>query len=202
MGGDDGEPRLAPPGAGLPPVELWVARRLFGLKRLMGTREMYRARFERERVRIAAEVAGVREPWRGERVLVPRLRGLEDSSRYWSVWMVLDHLRITNLIFAEVMAELVAGRVPETPASTAAVKPRVGVGREVEEGYEAACERLLKVEQGLGDLRTVARYAHPWFGPLDAAGWQALAAMHMGIHREQLRVIGRALEERGVGVRS
>jgi hypothetical protein len=30
-------------------------------------------------------------------VLIARPRGLEDSSRYWSVWMTLDHLRIVHL---------------------------------------------------------------------------------------------------------
>ena len=28
-----------------------------------------------------------------------------------------------------------------------------------------------------------------WFGPLDAAGWHALAAGHMGIHRVQIERI-------------
>ncbi|MBX3389322.1 MAG: hypothetical protein KF691_07680 [Phycisphaeraceae bacterium] len=41
-----------------------------------------------------------------ERVLIPRLRGLEDSSRYWSVWMMLDHLRIVNSQVAMVIASL------------------------------------------------------------------------------------------------
>ena len=32
-------------------------------------------------------------------------------------------------------------------------------------------------------------YAHPWFGPLDARGWQALAAFHLDLHRVQIERI-------------
>ena len=45
------------------------------------------------------------------------------------------------------------------------------------------------------DLKTSIRLPHPWFGPLDAAGWPALAAGHMGIHREQIVRILRAIAE-------
>ena len=43
--------------------------------------------------------------------------------------------------------------------------------------------------KGLETVRTKLRHAHPWFGPLDAAGWHAMAAMHMGIHRKQIERI-------------
>ena len=45
-----------------------------------------------------------------------------------------------------------------------------------------------------GPPQTAARYRHPWFGPLDAAGWHALAATHMGVHRRQLERILAALD--------
>jgi len=40
-----------------------------------------------------------------------------------------------------------------------------------------------------GNLKTALRLPHPWFGPLDAAGWHALAAGHMAIHRVQIERI-------------
>jgi hypothetical protein len=179
-------PRLAPPGAGLPAPELFVARRLFGLKRRFGSRETFLHQFERERDAIRTQLNACAASKRGERVLIPRLRGLEDSSRHWSVWMTLDHLRITNSVFARVIASLARGEVPPTPASTAAVKPHPEATASVERGYEESCDRLLGVVAGVADLRSPVRYAHPWFGPIDAAGWFALSAMHMGIHRAQL----------------
>jgi len=43
------EPLLAPPGAGLPKIELMIARRLFALKQWTGTRESFTATFQSER---------------------------------------------------------------------------------------------------------------------------------------------------------
>ena len=54
------EPHLAPPGAGLPLVELWAARLLFGLTRWRGNLESFAARFEQERAAIRELVKIVR----------------------------------------------------------------------------------------------------------------------------------------------
>lgn len=186
-------PTLAAPGAGLPAPELWIARVLFALKRCFGSREAFTARLEQERAAIRELLATCDPAQGGEQVLIPRLRGLEDSSRFWSVWMTLEHLRITNTIFARVIQSLAKGQVPTKKASTADVKPRADLTAEVEAAYEASCDELLSVAAALPDLKTAAKYAHPWFGPLDAAGWHALTATHMGIHRAQIAKIIAAL---------
>lgn len=183
------EPPLAPPGAGLPVIELWAARLLFALTRLRGNRMTFIARFEQERSAIRMLVASCAEAQRGERVLISRLRGLEDSSRNWSVWMTLDHLRITNTALMGVIRELTQGRVPQRKASTAAVKPSAQVTAAVEAGYEQSCDGVLAAISGASNLNTRLRFAHPWFGPLDALGWIALAGAHMGIHRAQIQWI-------------
>jgi len=184
---------LAAPGAGLPVPELWIARILFGLKRRFGTREAFTAHFKQERALIRDLLTTCAQARRSEQVLIPRLRGLEDSSRHWSVWMTLEHLRITNSIFAMVITSLADGKVPQRKASTANVKPRADVKAEVEQAFEASCDELLTAAAAVPDLKTAARYAHPWFGSLDAAGWHALAAAHMAIHREQIAKIIAAL---------
>ncbi len=187
------EPRLGPPGAGLPALELFVARCLFSLKRRLLGREEISALFERERGAIRALVAQCAVGARGDRVLIDRVRGLEDSSRFWSVWMTLDHLRITNSAFTSAISALAGGMVPKRKASTAAVKPDSGVTQAVEQAHEEACERFVAAVAAVPDLRTEATYAHPWFGELNAAGWHLLAAVHMGVHRRQLQRIVRAL---------
>lgn len=183
------EPTLAPPGAGLPLPERVIARVIFGFKRLTSRPEDVTARFRAERAAIRALVDGVAEARRGDRVLIARPRGLEDSSRYWSVWMTLDHLRITNEAFARVIRALVNGAVPAGRVSTADVKPDPQVSAAVDAAYELSCDRLLQTLNECSHLKTSVKYAHPWFGPMDAAGWHVLAAGHMGIHREQLRRI-------------
>jgi hypothetical protein len=186
---DEVEPKLAPPGAGLPPLELAIARCLFAWKRLTTGRRAFQAKFDDERSRIASLVTGVDAESGSRRVLIERVRGLEDSSRYWSVWMTIDHLRIVNEAIARVIGALVGGIIPPGVVSTADVKPNASVGPEMIAGYEAACDHLVAVVKASPNLKTTLRYPHPWFGPLDAAAWHALSGGHMGIHREQLERI-------------
>jgi hypothetical protein len=183
------DPQLAPPGAGLPAIELWVARLLFALTRFRGNRETFLANFKQEHAAIRALVASCPEAQRGERGLIKRLRGLEDSSRNWSVWMTLDHLLITNTALARVITALTHGRVPPGKASTAAVKPSTIVTAAVEADFERSCDGVLAAITNAADLKTQVRFAHPWFGPLDAYGWAAMAGTHMGIHRAQIQSI-------------
>lgn len=183
------EPPLAPPGAGLPLPELLIARLLFGFRRWTGHRAAFTAKFESEREQIRDLVQRCDAARGARRVLIARVRGLEDSSRYWSVWMTLDHLRIVNGSIGQVINALTQGIVPDGRASTAAVKPDPAAEASVVEAYEASCEAVLAAAAAAPDLPTAARYAHPWFGPLDAAGWYALAGAHLGIHRVQIERI-------------
>lgn len=187
------EPKLAPPGAGLPQHELLIGRLLFRLRRWTAGREAVNARFRRERERIRHLVDACDGDSAARRVLIARPVGLEDSSRYWSIWMTLDHLRIVHQGMSRVIGALAKGVVPPGTASTAAVKPSPVATSSVLEEYESSCDALLAVVAGVADLRTGVRYAHPWFGPLDAAGWHALAAGHLGIHRVQIERIHRGL---------
>ncbi len=182
-------PDLAPPGAGLPAPELFIARILFALRRRTTDRAGSDARFREQREAVHCLVAGLDDASAGRRVLIPRPRGLEDSSRYWSVWMTLDHLRIVHCEIARVIGELGKGTVPVGQASTAAVKPAPEAGREVVAAYERSCDVVLAAAAAVPELRTTVRFPHPWFGPLDAAGWHQLAAGHMGIHRVQIERI-------------
>lgn len=185
----DLQPRLAPPGAGIPTFERLIGGTLLKLRRRFGTPDRFSAQFDRERRAIAALCAGRNHITLSARVLIPRLRGLEDSSRFWSVLMTLDHLRIVNESIAGVIGDLTNGRVPEGKASTAAVKPSEQTRSDVIPAYEAACDRVGSIGRSGAELRTNLRYAHPWFGPLDAAGWHAMAAAHMAIHRAQIERI-------------
>lgn len=183
------EPNLAPPGAGLPALELFVARLRFAFWRATTTRESISDGFQHERQKIRELVESLQSDIAGQRVLIPRPRGLEDSSRYWSVWMTLDHLRIVHHGIARTMQALAAGIALKGRASTAAVKPSPEVTGDVVEAYEESCDHLLATAREIDNLRTKVRYAHPWFGPLDAAGWHALSATHLTIHRVQIERI-------------
>ena len=183
------EPKLAAPGAGLPAVEHFFARVLFGLKRLTGSRETFNAKFIEERARIRGLIADLTPEVAGKRVLIRRCRGLEDSSRFWSVWMTLDHLRIVHNAFIGILTSLANGKVPDGEANTAAVKPDPGVTADVVAAYEQSCDALLATVASIPNIKTSVRFPHPWFGPMDAFAWHALAGGHMNIHRVQIERI-------------
>jgi hypothetical protein len=185
------EPKLAPPGAGLPKIELLVARALFAWRQIRGNRDFFTADFQREREAVRALVRSCDAESGARRVLIDRVPGLEDSSRYWSVWMTLEHLRIIHTGVARTIGSLAKGVVPPGKASTAAAKPAPDISEAVIGQYEKSCDKLLETVAAIPDLKTAARFAHPWFGPLDAAGWHAMAGTHLAIHRKQIeRILG------------
>lgn len=182
-------PKLAAPGAGLPKPELFVARLIFGHFRKTQTRGGIQDLFESERDRILRLAKGCDLEAGARQVLIKRLPGMEDSSRNWSVYMTLEHLRIVNAAVRDVILTLAAGNVPPNPASTAAVKPEPGIDHSVLAAFENGCDRFLTDVAALEDLRTAVTYPHPWFGPLDAAAWHAMAAFHLRLHRKQIERI-------------
>ncbi len=190
------DPKLAAPGAGLPGIELQIARVLFALRAWTHDRQRIDALFRRERALVAELVKGCPAGRLGERVLIPRPRGLEDSSRHWSVLMTLEHLRIVNLACASIIRELSEGRVPAGKASTADVKPSPDVTESVLATYEASCDEVLAAVAAAKDLDDAARFPHPWFGPMSARRWHVLAAVHLGLHRKQLEAILVGLKRR------
>ncbi len=183
------EPKLAPPGAGLPKLELRIARLLFAFQRKLGNRDSFNARFQRERETIRSLVNSCDDDSGARRVLIRRPAGLEDSSRYWSVWMTLDHLRIVHQGMIRTIGALNKVVQPPGAANTANVKPSQQVTAAIIPEYEQSCDQLLETVATAGNLKTKLRYTHPWFGPLNAADWHALAASHIGIHRTQIQRI-------------
>lgn len=191
---DNSPPQLDAPGAGLPKIERVVAKLLFGLKRRRTSRTEAEALFADERDKIFRIIRSCDDETGCRRVLIKRLRGMEDSSRFWSPFMTLDHLRITNDAFSSVIPALAAGVVPPRKASTAAVKPSADAGAESVDAFEQSCEKFLETTGRITDLQTPTRYEHPWFGPLDAAGWHLIGGVHMGLHRRQLEEILRMIK--------
>ena len=182
-------PRLSPPGAGLPALELFFARLMVGWKSNRTSRAESESLFASERDAILRIVASCDAATLAKQVLIKRLRGLEDSSRFWSVLMTLDHLRIVNRQISGVIAGLSKGQLPPKPASTAAVKPSETVDASVVQDFEAACEEFRQVVGSIDNLATPVKFAHPWFGHLDGAGWHFMAAFHMRLHRQQIEAI-------------
>lgn len=189
------EVQLQPPGAGLPAVELFVARLGFRALNLFLSRKGASEWFRAEADRILACARALSPADATRRVLIPRLSGLEDSSRYWSVCMALEHLVIVDSAVVRVIEALVSGVVPKRETSTADVKPSPTADVTAIDRFEATARDYLARTEALSDLRTKISYRHPWFGPLSGLGWHRVAAMHHRIHRKQVERIIRLLPQ-------
>ena len=187
------EPTLRPPGAGLPWWELLVARHLVfprACRRL--TWDGVTQLFLDEGAKVLAVWDALPPDRLTDRVLIRRFPGIEDSSRYWSAAMTVEHLNIVGTGIRQTITSLRRGEVPTRAARTQDVKPR---GELPPAEVRAAFTNLLTdvaatrstdppVPRGEGP-----RFAHPWFGPIDAFRWHCLLGIHQGLHRRQIEAV-------------
>ncbi len=128
-----------------------------------------------------------------EPLLISRVIGVEDSSRNWSVAMVLDHLCKTNAEMLVAVEALNKGVVPHGEIDISLYKPDPDVGHEVFDRFNAVHDRYVSsLERLFENRKSLLRhptFAHPWFGELSAHQWHVLAAIHQWIHRRQANKI-------------
>jgi hypothetical protein len=185
----DVQAKLEPPGAGLPRLELLASRVMFKVVMPFVTRAGANRWIRTEADRILELARPLSAEDATKRVLIPRLAGLEDSSRFWSVCMALDHLVIVTTAVGRVIESLAQGVVPTRTASTAEVKPNPAADVGVTERFEASLRDYFTRVDAIANLKTKEKYRHPWFGPLDALNWHRLTALHHRIHRRQVERI-------------
>src|SRR5262249_11668488 len=125
------EPKLAKPGAGLPVLEWAVAKYVLLPQRFRSVSPEEAGReFVSESEIILAAAKRLDKAQLLERRLIPRLRGLEDSSRYWSVAMTLDHLVIVGSGIRYLIVGLTSGKKDLPTRTIAQVKPSADVSAE------------------------------------------------------------------------
>ena len=123
---DSTPPKLQPPGAGLPWWMLLAARHVvfpLAVRRMKDWAGATRP-FREVGDRILAIWDALPAERLGERVLINRIGGLEDSSRYWSAAMTVEHLNIVGFGVRRGIAGLRRGEVPDRVRGTAEVKPK------------------------------------------------------------------------------
>ncbi len=184
-------PKLAPPGAGLPALEMFLQKNIVFPIFCKITFDSAIRLFEKESKLLLREVTLIPEPLRDKKILVPRLPAIEDSSRFWSAAMVLEHLIIVGNSIKIVAQHLAAGEKPPGEANIAQVKPPGNLsGAVCIEQYRTYSDDFLKAVRGMrGDQWATGTFNHPWFGPLTLHKWICLAAIHQRVHRRQVEAI-------------
>lgn len=188
-------PDLDAPGAGLPAIQEFLLKHLaFPILRRVVSWEWALAIFEREGRLILAQVLDASAEQRLARVLVPRMMGIEDSSRYWSLAMTLDHIVIVSSGVLELIVRLSHGDKTDVIVDTAHVKPDVHAPADIEQKFEEFVSHFREqLESRVKNKRSAHCHVHPWFGCLDPHGWLVMLAIHQFIHRRQIVQIRKRL---------
>lgn len=194
LGSNPHNPQLAPPGAGVPFWESLFYRAVVG-PFLAGREDpaLSRKRFVKLHEKIQLTYLSIPEKHRATLVLVPSQKGLENSSRYWSAAMILEHVVIVGRGMQVFITELSHGRLPTGEAKTADVKPLGTESSEVSyQAFEDFRLHLIpSLDRGVKDWHSPTTWKHPWFGQLTARKWFWVLGMHGGIHLKQMKAIAR-----------
>jgi len=186
------EPKLAPPGAGL----TWYQHLL--LKYYIGpfvstrtTRDESKRRFDKIIGKIQNEISSLTNEQLAQKKLVPPMMGLEDSSRYWSVAMTLEHIVIVGRAMCSVILTLQKGGQPNFVADIAKVKPlgQMSAQQAIIEFKKFALGEYPKMNESFHDFENANRFLHPWFGLIKPKQWYWLITVHTAIHLNQIREI-------------
>lgn len=183
---------LAAPGAGLPGVQGFVLRHVFFPAFCQRTSwDKALGLFLHEGERVAAAAQSLAPEALQTRVLIRAPMGIEDSSRYWSAAMVLEHLIEVGSRIATGVVELTHGPSASVKADIADVKPKGQNNDSIVAAYRVFLEDYRdKLVHQTGNRNARNTAPHPWFGDLTPQRWVCLGAIHQQIHRRQMdRVI-------------
>ena len=183
---------LQRPGAGVPPHHKFLMRYI--VRPLVAGKSNWdkdSETFGRVAGRIIKDYESLSEAQRTKRVLVPPQFGLEDSSRYWSAAMLLEHMLIVTQGIASLVVPLSKGIVPDYEVEMARVKPQGEMtAQDALTKFRAySATAMAELDKSVGDRNAKAALLHPWFGPFTARQWHWLMTAHAVIHLNQLRAI-------------
>jgi len=189
------EPKLQPPGAGLPLIQRIALKLFIGPFQSKSVPwEESRARYEKLTAKILAAAESTPAEARKIKILVNPIVGLEDSSRYWSIDMVLEHLIIVGTQMEAMILMLSRGETSERKVDIAKVKPTVASSessaQDILAQYQSFAPGLMaRLDAGMKNRDSKTTHHHPWFGPFNTRQWYWLMAGHQGIHWQQLKQI-------------
>lgn len=188
---------LDKPGAGVPWLERAYLR--YYMKPFVAARSDWDKNWENFdyiNTRLFEKIHGLTPAQLEQQILVPRLSGLENSSRYWSIAMTLEHLIIVGEKQKTLITALSQGITPPGRGDTATVKPKGGKpGDQQLAEYRAFIATLRPTLDPLkaAALKSRTRFPHPWMDKINARQWQWLYPAHTHVHYQQIKEIVKGL---------
>ncbi len=188
-------PILASAGTGLPKAENFLLRYVVVpmLVAITPWNIALRA-FQNEGRKVSALARDIAPDLLTQRILVPRLIAMEDSSRYWSVVMAMRHLIIVGEEIESIIIQLSQGQRCTSVLGIATSKPEADTQVAVLDDFCVFLKRFdQRMSTDVGDRRSAHTNKHPWLGPLTAHQWLCLAGVHQRLHRRQIKMIVKGL---------
>ena len=125
-------------------------------------------------------------------VFVPRMTGVDEDMRNWSLFMILEHNVIVNRSITSIIQNLVRG---EKPMGAGTIDPKNDVmpslypGVEQIQAFRLSVEDHLRAISSFCRLRRSLKSRHPIFGEFDAHSWHCMFSLHLLIHYKQAKYV-------------
>ena len=146
--------------------------------------------FEHEGERILNAVKELDDSTLFKKVLIPKIFGIEDNSRYYSPAMVLWHLIYVGTAIQDGIISLSKNERLDFAVKIENFKPFVEINLNIVNKYELFLKEYRRtIEANVKDKYIRNYHVHPWFGPLNPHQWLILSAIHQVVHGRQLRKI-------------
>ena len=190
-------PGLDKPGAGIPWYEeKFISHIVVPLLPLVFNWESALLFLQKQIQEIVVLIEDLDEETMQKQVLVPRLFGLEDSSRFWSINMVVEHLVTVNLGTYEIVDQLNQEKSIPRELGTAKVKPFHNKSYTKNLiFFDKAYARMIKKNT---NKASKARKNHPWFGALNNYNWHSFIGLHNKLHKRQIQHILKILDTKNL----
>jgi len=151
--------------------------------------------FDKEGQKILKLVSKVEKEQLFQRVLVPKLFGLEDNSRYYSIAMVIEHLLMVGMALQTRVPLLSRGKKLNKHVKIEDVKPYREIDEDIVEKFEEFLSTYReKLDKNVEDIHIDNTSLHPWFGEFNPKQWSLLAFVHQIVHRRQVEAILKGLK--------
>lgn len=125
-----------------------------------------------------------------KKVLIPKLFGIEDNSRYYSPAMVLLHLICVGEALQEGIVSLSKNEKINFTVKIENFKPFVEIDEDIVEKYELFLNNYRNfIETNVQNKYINNCHKHPWFGCLNPHQWLVMSAIHQMVHQRQIKKI-------------
>ncbi len=183
--------KLEKPGHGLPKIDAIFLKHVgFPILKTFISWDNAMKFFEYEGKEILNLVKDLPKDKLFKKVLIPKIFGIEDNSRYYSPAMVLWHLLYVGETLQEGIVSLSKNEKIDFTVKIENFKPFVQIDEDIVEKYENFLNNYKKIiERNIENKYINNCLSHPWFGCLNPHEWLVMSAIHQMVHKRQIKKI-------------